>query len=587
MAHSFRQTQLTNLSTAMTLMAWRWRQQWLLLLVTGLGTLAAMTLICSLPLFSSVMVTAGLRASLRASPDNPKIEAQMSLAGLSSATINSATGQLSALFQHDLSSYVNTSGNLSSQIEVPGWVMANTTNQVKLHMAAMSEAAHHLQMIQGQLPADTGSSTVLDVALTASAAKYMQVSVGSTFSLLGVAQTLVSSDQTEPQIYPQTLPLRVVGIFQTLPDDSYWHGLTFQEPAPPPHSNPVPFYLLTSTTPFLQWLDRLSQSYGVKGLSLAPSSTCFLTYSLVPTHINGARLDDLVNRIQQFQADVTGLGQTSRSSYDFAISTFPYITGVSISGATLHNPSGTDLLDNFQSEVLLAQATMLILTLQIAGLILFFISMLALTQVERQLPVLALLRSRGASGFQILATLSIQSLVLCLLAGCLAPFLAQILVMFSVPLLLPASTRDALAVLPGTFSALLAQNGLYALAALLVVLGTQCSAFIAALRGNVLALRREAARSTRRPLWLRLRLDLVLAVLALASYGFSLYTQETGQLLSTQSQQLILTPLGLLAPLLLILACMLFFLRLFPLLLQMLSLVIARRRGVASLLAVA
>lgn len=585
MAHPFWQEQRTEFSTVATLTVWRWRQQWLLLLITGLGVLAATTLVCSLPLFSSVMVTAGLRTTLRASPANANIEVRMGLSGLSSAAIDEATRQVSSRFTQDLASYVNTTGDLSTQIEVPNWLIAGTINQVNLHGVSMREAAPHLQVLQGRLPSDDG--TTLDVALTRSAATYMQVHVGSRISLSGLAKTLPATDNEVPQIYAQTLTLQVVGIFQTLPDDAYWHSQTFQEPAPLPHANPVPFTVLISSAPFLHWVDTLTQRYQTRGIVFAVSSTCFLTYKLVPEHLSAAQLDDLTNRLQQLQADVARMQVTNSANPHFDETIFPYIAGVSIDGATLHSSSGPELLDAFQNEVLLGRATMLILTIQIACLILFFVSTLAQAQVERQMPALALLRSRGASGLQILATLLIQSFILCLLAGCLAPLLALEVVRLSAPLFLPTNAQDALNALPSTYAALLGNIGFYALAALLIVLGTQLLAFITALRGNILTLRREAGRSSLRPLWLRLRLDLVLAMVALASYGFSFYIQGTAQLLDARSQLLLLTPLSLLAPLLLLLACVLFFLRLFPTFLRLLLRLVAGRRSAASLLAVA
>ena len=576
--------ELTEMGTAATLAGWRWRQQWLLLLMTTLGVLMATTLICALPLFSSVMTTAGLRATLRASPDNAQIETHLSLSALSSAAIAEATRQVSSRFIQDLASYVDTTGDLSAQFEVPDWLTTGTSDQVVLHGASMHAAASHLQVLQGRLPADTGAA--LEVALTQSAATYLKAHIGSDISLLGEAGAMMTSDTESPLTYPQTLILHVVGIFQTVPDDAYWQSQTFQEPAPLPQAQPVPFHVLIASGPFLRWVDRLSQQYQTRGLSFAPTSTCFLTYSLATEHLGGTQLDDLINHLGQFQADVAHIQSAvpNHNSYEMA---FPYIGGVSISGAALHDPLGPSLLNAFQNEVLLGQVTVFILTLQIAGLILFFVSMLAQAQVERQAPAIALLRSRGASGQQILATLALQGLILCLFACCLAPLLALVATRLVAPLLLPSATRDALNVLPSTFSALVQSIGLYSLAALLIVLGTQLLAFIVALRGNVLTLRREAARSTRHPLWLRLRLDLVLAVLALVSYGFSFYTQTTQQLLSTQTQLLLLTPLNLLAPLLLLLACMLFFLRLFPLLLRFFLRLVARRRGASSMLAVA
>jgi ABC-type lipoprotein release transport system permease subunit len=585
MARIFWQEQLAELGTAATLSAWRWRQQWFLLLLTAFGVLMAMTLVCALPLFSSVMITAGLRTTLRASPDNAKIEVHLGLSALSSTALAKATQQVASRFTQDLASNITTTGDLSEQIEVPSWLLTGTSSQVILHGASMRAAASHLQVLQGRLPSDNDTTT-LEVALTQSAATDMHVHLGSDISLLGEAKAMTTSDNNVPQVYPQTLALHVVGIFQTLANDSYWQSQTFQEPPALPQAGFVPFHVLISSGPFLHWVDTLARAYQTRGISFTPSSTCFLTYTLSSEQLSYAHLDDLVNRLGQLQADVARMQNTNGSDIYNAVPAFPYIAGVSISGAALHDPLGPELLDALQNEVQLGQSTMLILTMQITGLVLFFISMLAQVQVERQAPALALLRSRGASGQQILATLFIQGFILCLLAGLLAPLLALEVVKLVAPLLLPATARDALNVLPATFSSLLNTIGLYSLAALCIVLGTQFLAFLTALGGSMLTLRREAARSTHRPLWLRLRLDLVLAVIALASYGFSFYTQGTQQLLSPQAQ-LLLTPLNLLAPVFLLLACVLFFLRLFPLLLRFFLRLIARRRDAPSMLAVA
>ena len=584
MVRFFGQGRLTEFRTSAILAAWRWRQQWFLILLTALGVLIATTLICALPLFASVMTTAGLRTSLRAAPDNAKIEVRLGVSALSTHSIAEATRQISSLFTQDLGSDVTTTGDLSTQIEVPNWLITGTTNEVILHGVSIPTAGSHLQVLQGRLPNDTNAATQ-EVALTQSAATFMHVHIGSDIALLGDAKALTSFG---PQVYPQALTLHVVGIFQSFSGDSYWQGQTFQEPAPPPHAGPAPFHVLISSGSFLNWVDSLAQSYQTTGgISFAPSSSYFLTYTLASERLNGTQLDTLVKHLEQLQADLAHMQNTSSSNVYSAGTAFPYITGVSMSGAALHDPLGPELLDAFQNEVQLGQTTMLILTIQISGLVLFFISMLAQVQVERQAPALALLRSRGASGQQILATLFIQSLIFCLLAGCLAPLLALEVVRLVAPLLLPASAGDALNVLPSTFPSLLKSIGLYSLTALCVVLGTQLLAFTTALRGTILTLRREAARSTRRPLWLQLRLDLVLAIIGLGSYGFSFYTQGTQQFISTQAQLLLLTPLNLLAPLFLLLACVLFFLRLFPWLLRFFLRLIAGGRDAPSLLAVA
>jgi ABC-type lipoprotein release transport system permease subunit len=340
-----------------------------------------------------------------------------------------------------------------------------------------------------------------------------------------------------------------------------------------------------SNSTFLQWTDALAQANNTRGVGFTGTLTCFLTYTLDAEHITSSQLDELINSLQHLQADVSHM-QGQSSVYNVTESTFPYLVGMSISGATLHDPSGPELLETFQNEILLGRITTLILTILIASLMLLFIGVLAQTQVERQMPALALLRSRGASSLQVLGTFFLQSALLCLVTVCIAPLLALLLVRLVTPQILPPAALDALTVLPGSFTALLATVGLYTLAALLIVLGAQTLAFVVALRGNMLTLRREASRSAHRPLWLRWRLDLLLAVIALAAYGFSFYTQNIQQLLDAQSQLLFLTPLNLIAPLLLLLACLLFFLRFFPLFTRVLLRLAVNKRDASSLLAV-
>ncbi|HET8845432.1 MAG TPA: FtsX-like permease family protein [Ktedonobacteraceae bacterium] len=583
MTSTFWQQQRAELYTAVKLASWSWRQQWLLLLTIGLGILTAATLICSLPLFSSTIVTAGLRTTLRATPGNTMIEASVSMSDISSPAIAEATSRLNARVQKSLSPYLASSQQLTQQIEVGDWITPSNGYQVALYGASMHDASSHLQMLQGHLP-DDENVTSLDVALTSSVASSLGVKVGADISLLGpVSIPSTNIDDPQPQIYSQTLTLHVVGIFHVLQDDPYWYGRTF-ETTSSANVNSTRFYALISSSSLLHSIDAFAKSYSTRGIGYSHGSSFFLSYTLAPDKIQSDQLADLLQRLGQLQADVAQpVGKIS----SYSPATFPYVGTINLTGATLHNSSGPQLLDMFQNQLLLSQATVFILTLQIAGLILFFVSTLASTLVERQISSIALLRSRGASQRQMLGTLLMQGLVLCLLAGIVAPGLALLVVEKAMPLLLSAKSMDALNVLPDTPLKLVSSTGLYALGALLITLGTLYFTFSIALRENIVTLRRETARSTRRPLWQRWRLDLVFTALALAGYGFAYYAQNTQQFLDEQTRLLLLTPISLLASLPLLLAGLLLFLRIFPVLLRMLLRITRRRRGLVSMLAVA
>src|SRR5258708_6528250 len=111
----------TFLPSVITLTVWRWRQQWLLLLVTGAGVLVATTLIAALPLFSSVMITAGLRTTLRATSGAARIATTVSLRGISSRGVTQATNQINSLALKDLASYNNFMPGSNTQVRVNDW----------------------------------------------------------------------------------------------------------------------------------------------------------------------------------------------------------------------------------------------------------------------------------------------------------------------------------------------------------------------------------------------------------------------------------------------------------------------------------
>ena len=60
-------------SPTVTLALWRLRQTWKLLLVTGLGIVAAVMFVCAVPLYTDVAMTAGLRGALTSSTQSAEI----------------------------------------------------------------------------------------------------------------------------------------------------------------------------------------------------------------------------------------------------------------------------------------------------------------------------------------------------------------------------------------------------------------------------------------------------------------------------------------------------------------------------------
>jgi ABC-type antimicrobial peptide transport system permease subunit len=578
---TFWQQQRAFLSSVMILTAWRWRQQWLLLLVTGLGVLVATTLISSLPLFSSVMVTAGLRSTLRSTPGATRIGATMNLRAISTQGVTEAVKQINMMVEQDLAFYDNGAPASDIQIKVSGWSIGASNTFVDMHGISMSEATPHLQILQGSLPGDQDTS--FDVIVTQSAATYLGVKVGS---ILPLQITITPGRQlgfrSQPNPIQLSLQAHVVGIFRTTNSDPYWNGANFEAQAPGSTLN-APVNVLVSRPALLHLFDTLTASNKTDGISFGASSQVTLAYTLTAAKITGDQASDLVNQLGVLQADAARQGASSNGFRP----SFPYISNVTLNGSIFSSFSHPGPLDLFQNQVMLSTISTFLLTAQIACLVLFFVSTTASMLLERQMGEIALLRCRGASGQQIAGSLITQSIVLCLLAGLLGPVLALGTVALVAPHFLATLDQDALNALPQNFPQLLSTVSWYVLGAVFVTLATLIFSLVVALRLDALALRRETARSTRQPLWLRLRLDLVVAILALLSYGYALYAQSTQQLLNVQSQALILTPLNLLVPFLFLLAGILFFLRLFPALLRMSARLSQGMRGLSSPLALA
>lgn len=592
--------QAASWSAAATLAAWRWRTQRLLLLVAGLGIVVAVVLISSLPLFSNVMATAGVRGVLRAQSNSSQVLVNASLRGISSDLAEEATSQANSLVQQDAGRYLPNPPQTT--IITGNW---QSLLPVDFFGVPIQTVRSHLHLFAGHLPAAHASNASnIDIMLTRSAALYLgNLKVGATIPLF---TQLLPAPNDVLDAYNNTVSVHVVGIFQVNPDDAYWDGYTLEEPPSVSGSPPPPVLALTDQASLLHMLDAIVTQHNAlvtqhnllvaqhKAFTTLPSAqgiffqdkseTAFLSsYTLNTSIITNNNLTDVITRLGALQQDIS---QQFLSGVNVL-----NMNALTLSGPPVHDSArgagGDSTLEKYRSQVEITRTPGLILTAEIFCLILLFVSVTLSVLVEREQMAIAVLRSRGANRSQVFGSLFTEGLALCLLAALIGPVLAIALVSVTAPHILPANTQDALNELSldaaATFHSLLLYTLVALAAAFLVLLLT----IFLAVRANILVQRREEARATRLPFWQRLRLDLVVAALTIGGYALILVLENSQQLLSAQSQTLVSTPLGLLAPLLLIIAGILLFLRLFPLLLRWLARRAQRRRGLALMLALA
>lgn len=181
----------------------------------------------------------------------------------------------------------------------------------------------------------------------------------------------------------------------------------------------------------------------------------------------------------------------------------------------------------------------------------------------------------------------LQSLLLCFISVFAGTLLSLLPVLLVSPHFLTANTQDATNALLLDWPLTLQSLVISALLALGILLGVLALSLFFILRSNALSYRQQKARSTAMPIWQRLKLDILLALLAVGLYtAFLLFSSTKDISAPSANQALISTPVQLLAPLLLLLAATLGFLRFFPLLLNALARTFSHRRGLNPLMAI-
>lgn len=560
--------------SSLTLSFWQLRRVGGLLLITGLGMVVAVALACLVPLYTEVAMSAGLRGVLSVSSQNSDIVVRSLSRRIAPPTISQVTRQMDQTLSKNLGPYLSGPAQFSVETQVlpissiargphgndiyhPGADKAS----IGLISASMAQAGSHLKLIEGRLPQDSGSD--LEIALPQDSAALLQVHPGS---VLTISVEFINGFQVPAS---RTLSLPVVGIFKlTRADDPFWHGNDFQREAP---SDFFTIYKgLASNQGVLSRFAQIGTQPALDGYVFQQLPSLIWYYRFDPSRISIRDLSLMLAGIDAVKAN---------NSNNPAFEQSPLIEQTQT-----YLPSS--VLERYNDRIAIAQLPVTSLLLLILGLVLFFVSLMADLLVDRQGDMIALLRSRGASGRQIFGALVVQSIGLGVIALLLGPLLAVPIVYFFAQRTLSPIEQGALNLI--TANPLQVVVGLlgFALLATTVAVATMVIAVTRTLRLDVLMVRREAARSTHRPLWQRLNLDVIAAVVALVGFGLSTYVTNA-RILDVRSALLLSAPLTLLGAVFFFIGGILLLLRLFPVLLQRSTGLATRSRGAASLLAVA
>jgi ABC-type antimicrobial peptide transport system permease subunit len=551
--------------------------------------IAAIVIASAIPLLSNVMMTAGLRNTLRATPDSADIQLLTQANGISSPVVQKIHDQFDPLFHQYLGNTIkpDLSAILSQDFSL--YPPQNHTS-LTIYGTSMQQAASHLVVIQGQLAHMSGDpSRVIEVMITPDTAHLMGEHIGSTFKL--AFQYQVDKADNVVQQLTAVITARVTGFFGlTSSNAAYWHGEDFKPVKLALENTGVlsQYTFLVSDNALLALFDHLASVQRTDAVHTLSSNgySVIWHYHLDSSQLDISGLDTLIGQLSGVQAVIDsqyGYLEAGGSS-EFTI-VYPYLIHIELAGQALRSSGNASILDAFRSRIAVTRIPTGVFTLLILALILFFISLLTTLLVDRQQDTIALLRSRGASRTQIFGAFFLQSIGLGIIALVIGLPLATLIVLFiSRPVLSPTE-RDALNGITShpfqtTFGSI--WNALAISVIALLTMGV--SLFIAS-RMNILSLRREATRSNTRPLWQRFQIDVIAGIIALVAYGFSLYVTSIGTVLQGNAQVLIASPLSIIAPLFLIVGCLFLFLRIFPFFLKLGARIAARGRGAVIMLA--
>ncbi len=550
--------QMKGLRTAATLARWQLGKVWRLLLLMGIGMIVAVAIACTLPLYSWVTLSGGLRETVLTPPaENAHVEFHTTVPFSNLAPTDDLQDQVTHYEHKNLGHYLDqqaqfalSSSALNFHTERfnnhPGSLRDSNPILLALHGQDMQATRSRLELIEGHFPEENGNE--LQIALTQETASHFRLHLGSVVTLhVG-----------------QGVPLHLVGIVrQKDQHDYFWHHETLDEQIV--QTKDATYYIYNALIPNTSLLAALStipdQAANHKKQLLVLS----WYYPLATARLDAYQLSNLLERL------------TAAAQNLPALLTDP----PAVQDATVVAP--IDLLKQYRDHLNVSQVATNLLGVLVVALLCFFVGLLSELLVERQAPAVAIWRSRGASRSQIFAALLLQCSLLAIVGLMLGPLMAVLILWLLVRGLLSPLAQGALSLVLDQPLTALGQVWWLAVLTVLVVLVVVSLALWQATQVDVLMLRQASGRARRRPLWQRLYLDVLALLLALGGYGLVFYLTQSG-LLDARQRVLGEAPLVLMASVCILLAAALLFVRIFPWLMRQSLRLASRQRGVTTLL---
>jgi ABC-type lipoprotein release transport system permease subunit len=514
----------------------RARRHWQILLTLSLGAILATALLASGPLLADTVIEMGLHLTFQSSSVTETNLRLTTSTHVDQAGFQALDGEIRALLRPTLGEHLEGVAWSAQSAWMFPWLGGEIATDQRVSLRSYQGLEDHVEYVAGGWPTEaSGKPGVIRAVIGDAMARSLVLRVGDRLPL--------SLDQSsvEPDAW-----IEVAGIVRPKdPLDPYWFGK---------------FSPLTS-----QSTERWSAQYNVmvpedaffpSVSALFPGNEVDLAWHALLRHDAFSAAD-----IEPFQAQLAGLN----AELDAFQPPVTLSTGV------------PTILARFQTQLESIRIPLYILIAEVMLLALYFVTMVAalfMRQVEREF---AILRSRGASAWQIARIQWVEALVIGAVAFLSGPWLGAGLVKalsWAGPLADLEQTTWSLS--PGQSAWLAAGVGTLAcLASLLLPLRP-------ALRRSIVTHQQMVARSARPPWWQRLYLD-VFALLGglVLLWRLRLY----GEMITGGPGGAKLDWLLLLAPVVLLLGAATILLRVFPLILRAVASLAARGPGLEGALA--
>ena len=405
------------------------------------------------------------------------------------------------------------------------------------HFNFVSGVEEHINLVEGQLPA--GMTAVegvpnLEVAVGAETAERLGIELGREYDL-------------HPFWNEEVQPIRitVVGIVEAIdPDEEFWIN---QDDI---------FSFHTTSWDTIPFLIPRETFFGAMTGYLPDMVADYTTLIYVDTSsINARNADGVAGSLNRFSGAL--------------ISNVP---------RTLVASELPRVLSSYDEKLFFTRIPLLVLVLQIAAIVLYYLFMVSTMLVERQQSEIALIKSRGGTTAQVMKVYLIEGLAISGIAIIVGPPLAALVIGFL------GQTPSFSDLTGGSNLEITLSYGAYLWAgagALLALITLLAPAYLAT-RRTIVNQRTASARPAQQPFFMRYYLDLGLA----AAGGLLLYQLDRRGSLVTEGffGDQSVDPLMLLAPAFFILTVGIVFLRMFPLVLRVLAWIVARAQGTSILI---